>query len=160
MATPSPYIPCLSLFFRNKYSDFSLEGRQSPCRRTRATSVIILFDFYFSFYLPLQFHRYILIKKFCLYLPTNVWIKFFIGKGNQNILIEKFYQYPYAECLHAGNGNIVSTFNNTDWSYKRRPRLQNSTDTPNKIVAGRSQNWTFGVNYADWALRNGPFMIL
>ncbi|KAJ6927100.1 hypothetical protein NC651_011245, partial [Populus alba x Populus x berolinensis] len=52
------------------------------------------------------------------------------------------------------------SFNNTDWSYKRRPRRQNSTDTPNKIVAGRSQNWTFGVSDADWALRNGPFMIL
>lgn len=52
------------------------------------------------------------------------------------------------------------SFNNTDRSLKRRPRRQNSTDTPDKIVAGRSQNWTFGVSYADWALRNGPFMLL
>ncbi|KAJ6345882.1 hypothetical protein OIU78_008530 [Salix suchowensis] len=49
-------------------------------------------------------------------------------------------------------------FNNTGWSYKRPPCPQNSTsDTPNKIVVGGSQKWTFGINYADWALKNGPF---
>lgn len=26
-----------------------------------------------------------------------------------------------------------------------------------KIVVGGSENWHFGFNYAEWALKNGPF---
>ncbi|XP_021738476.1 uncharacterized protein LOC110704975 [Chenopodium quinoa] len=36
---------------------------------------------------------------------------------------------------------------------------RNRTDGPNKIVVGGSNNWNFGFNYSDWALKNGPFYV-
>ncbi|TQD78454.1 hypothetical protein C1H46_035994 [Malus baccata] len=35
----------------------------------------------------------------------------------------------------------------------------NKTKGPNKIVVGGSENWHFGFNYTDWALKNGPIYI-
>lgn len=36
---------------------------------------------------------------------------------------------------------------------------RNQTQGPNKIVVGGSNNWNFGFNYTDWALKSGPFYI-
>ncbi|KMT00567.1 hypothetical protein BVRB_9g218650 [Beta vulgaris subsp. vulgaris] len=30
---------------------------------------------------------------------------------------------------------------------------------PNKIVVGGTNNWNFGFNYSDWALKNGPYYL-
>lgn len=36
----------------------------------------------------------------------------------------------------------------------------NKTDVgPKKISVGGSENWHFGFNYSEWALKNGPFYL-
>lgn len=45
---------------------------------------------------------------------------------------------------------------NWNWRPYRPPR--NATQ-PKKVVVGGSDNWHFGFNYTDWALKNGPFYI-
>ncbi|KAJ8450817.1 hypothetical protein Cgig2_032442 [Carnegiea gigantea] len=35
----------------------------------------------------------------------------------------------------------------------------NRTRGPSRIVVGGSNNWNFGFNYTDWALKNGPFYL-
>lgn len=53
----------------------------------------------------------------------------------------------------AGNWNHTGT---NYWGY-RRP---NATRTPsNKFVVGGSQNWRFGFNYTDWAIKTAPFFL-
>ena len=48
-------IPCLSLFARNKYSDFFLEGGRSPRRRTRATTFLANYCVSHSFFFFFMF---------------------------------------------------------------------------------------------------------
>lgn len=36
---------------------------------------------------------------------------------------------------------------------------KNATQRSNRIVVGGSENWHFGFNYTDWAIKNGPFFL-
>lgn len=47
-----------------------------------------------------------------------------------------------------------SDFNYTNWFNKTQPRTKNAV-----INVGGSQNWQFGFNYSDWAIKNSPFYI-
>ncbi|CAI9104376.1 OLC1v1003034C1 [Oldenlandia corymbosa var. corymbosa] len=50
--------------------------------------------------------------------------------------------------------------NPDNWNYNWPwyPHNTNATQ-PKKVVVGGSENWHFGFNYTDWALKNGPFYI-
>ncbi|KAL3515249.1 hypothetical protein ACH5RR_022151 [Cinchona calisaya] len=45
----------------------------------------------------------------------------------------------------------------SNWNYDWY-RHQNANQ-PKKVVVGGSENWHFGFNYTDWALKNGPFYL-
>ncbi|XP_048426144.1 uncharacterized protein LOC125470723 [Pyrus x bretschneideri] len=49
--------------------------------------------------------------------------------------------------------------NYTGWGFNNGSYHLNKTKGPNKIVVGGSENWHFGFNYTDWALKNGPIYI-
>ncbi|XP_047324850.1 blue copper protein 1b-like [Impatiens glandulifera] len=49
--------------------------------------------------------------------------------------------------------------NNNDFTRSRFQGCSNVTNGPRNIIVGGSNNWTFGFNYTDWALKNGPFYI-
>lgn len=46
---------------------------------------------------------------------------------------------------------LAACMANPNWNWNPCP--------PKKIVVGGSENWRFGFNYADWALKNGPFYL-
>ncbi|KAL8553320.1 hypothetical protein ACS0TY_001841 [Phlomoides rotata] len=48
---------------------------------------------------------------------------------------------------HTGAGDF--------WGYRHK----NATQRSNKIVVGGSENWHFGFNYTDWAIKNGPIFL-
>ncbi|KAL2512152.1 Cupredoxin superfamily protein [Abeliophyllum distichum] len=48
------------------------------------------------------------------------------------------------------NGNWNHT---AGWPYGH----PNANQTSKTIIVGGSENWRFGFNYTDWAIRNGPF---
>ncbi|CAA2978310.1 CUB and sushi domain-containing 3 [Olea europaea subsp. europaea] len=50
------------------------------------------------------------------------------------------------------NGNWNHT---AGWPYGHL----NANQTSNRIIVGGSENWHFGFNYTDWAIRNGPFYL-
>lgn len=49
--------------------------------------------------------------------------------------------------------------NYSGWGFSHSSYHLNKTQGPNKIVVGGSENWHFGFNYTEWALKNGPFYI-
>ena len=52
------------------------------------------------------------------------------------------------------------SFNYTNqWGNRHVYHHPNKTDAPNKISVGGSENWRFGFNYSEWALKNGPFYL-
>ncbi|KAL3538899.1 hypothetical protein ACH5RR_002265 [Cinchona calisaya] len=60
---------------------------------------------------------------------------------------------------------LVSTFaigtmankETTNWNWW--PYRNHNASQPKKVVVGGSENWHFGFNYTDWALKNGPFYL-
>ncbi|CAI9781890.1 unnamed protein product [Fraxinus pennsylvanica] len=50
------------------------------------------------------------------------------------------------------NGNWNHT---AGWPYGH----WNADQTSKRIIVGGSENWHFGFNYTDWAIRNGPFYL-
>lgn len=48
---------------------------------------------------------------------------------------------------HTGAGDF--------WGFKHK----NATQRSNKIIVGGSENWRFGFNYTDWAIKNGPIFL-
>ncbi|XP_022853657.1 uncharacterized protein LOC111375099 [Olea europaea var. sylvestris] len=50
------------------------------------------------------------------------------------------------------NGNWYHT---TGWPYGHWKADQ----TSKRIIVGGSENWRFGFNYTDWAIKNGPFYL-
>ncbi|PIN05220.1 hypothetical protein CDL12_22239 [Handroanthus impetiginosus] len=51
-----------------------------------------------------------------------------------------------------GNWNHTNNF----WGYRQK----NATEISSKrIVVGGSENWRFGFNYTDWAIKNAPFYL-
>ncbi|KAL7082667.1 hypothetical protein ACP275_14G115200 [Erythranthe tilingii] len=36
---------------------------------------------------------------------------------------------------------------------------KNATQRSNRIIVGGSENWRYGLNYTDWAIKNGPFYL-
>lgn len=98
------------------------------------------------------------ISKFQFYLKIHILLKLHLkGKMARLTHAQVLILLLSASMWAISMASRQYGFNNTDWSYKRRPCRQNSTAAPNKIFVGGSQNWTFGINYADWALKNGPF---
>ncbi|KAL2537507.1 CUB and sushi domain-containing protein 3 [Forsythia ovata] len=62
---------------------------------------------------------------------------FGIGLGNKNF-----------------SGDWNGNWNHTaGWPYGH----PNANQTSKRIIVGGSENWRFGFNYTDWAIRNGPF---
>ncbi|KZV41155.1 CUB and sushi domain-containing protein 3 [Dorcoceras hygrometricum] len=51
----------------------------------------------------------------------------------------------------AGNWNHTENY----WGYWYKNVSQDSK----RIVVGGSENWRFGFNYTDWAIKNGPFYL-
>ncbi|KAK6121402.1 hypothetical protein DH2020_044852 [Rehmannia glutinosa] len=53
-----------------------------------------------------------------------------------------------------------NNFNHTAGDFWGAYRHKNATDQGSKkIVVGGSENWHFGFNYTDWAIKNGPFYL-
>jgi len=53
-------------------------------------------------------------------------------------------------------------FNYTDWWSRfgnHHHQINKTEQQPKKIIVGGSQNWHFGYNYSDWAIKNGPFYL-
>lgn len=57
----------------------------------------------------------------------------------------------------AGNWNHTGGANNFSWGYNYWHK--NATQRSNKFVVGGSDQWRFGFNYTDWAIKNGPFYL-
>lgn len=47
-----------------------------------------------------------------------------------------------------------------NWNHTGANNHKNATQaTSNRIIVGGSENWRFGFNYTDWAIKNGPFYL-
>ncbi|KAI3448091.1 hypothetical protein Pfo_004756 [Paulownia fortunei] len=56
------------------------------------------------------------------------------------------------------SSTVAANWNHTAgdfWGYRHK----NATQGSNRIVVGGSENWRFGFNYTDWAIKNGPFYL-
>jgi len=121
-------------------------------------SALFLFPSPSPIYRCYQLILYTTPSKFQFYLKIHILLKLHLkGKMARLTHAQVLILLLSASMWAISMASRQYGFNNTDWSYKRRPCRQNSTAAPNKIVVGGSQNWTFGINYADWALKNGPF---
>lgn len=52
-------------------------------------------------------------------------------------------------------GNWNHTNNQNFWGFWHKNAT--ATQRSNRIIVGGSENWHFGYNYTDWAIKNGPF---
>ena len=55
-----------------------------------------------------------------------------------------------------------ANFNYTDWWSRfgnHNYQINKTQEESNNIIVGGSQNWHFGYNYSDWAIKNGPFYL-
>lgn len=62
--------------------------------------------------------------------------------------------------IAAANKNFSSNWNHTAtgiWGYKPNNNMTQSSNT--FVVVGGSENWRFGFNYTDWAIKNAPFFL-
>ncbi|KAH7517943.1 hypothetical protein FEM48_Zijuj09G0117900 [Ziziphus jujuba var. spinosa] len=50
-------------------------------------------------------------------------------------------------------------YNYSHWGHGHVYRHPNSTQGPNRINVGDSENWHFGFNYTKWAINHGPFYL-
>lgn len=53
-------------------------------------------------------------------------------------------------------------FNHTDWRSRfgnHHHHINKTEQQPKKIIVGGSENWHFGYNYSDWAMKSGPFYL-
>ncbi|KAL7128940.1 hypothetical protein ABFS83_13G028700 [Erythranthe nasuta] len=55
----------------------------------------------------------------------------------------------------AGNWNPWNHTGGDFWGYPHK----NCSERSNRIVVGGSENWHYGFNYTNWAIKNGPFYL-
>ncbi|KAL3843937.1 hypothetical protein ACJIZ3_001340 [Penstemon smallii] len=62
------------------------------------------------------------------------------------------------------NKNWNSSTTAANWNFTNGPNFwgfwhKNATQRSNRFVVGGSENWRFGYNYTEWAIKNGPFYL-
>ncbi|CAA2983954.1 uncharacterized protein LOC111394557 [Olea europaea var. sylvestris] len=77
-----------------------------------------------------------------------------MGLGNARALVFLVAMSMFG--IGMANKNFSGDWNyTTGWPYGH----WNPTQSTKRIIVGGSENWRFGFNYTDWAIRNSPFFL-